>query len=274
MEKKKKQISKEEVVIIIKENFSPGRKFQSKDLKRVSFVTNLNASYFLNEIAKTGAIVKIDNRNWVVPNEKTSMPGETPPLYVSMEEKGILQKIFNMELKAFQGKLRFNLKKLKELISEDDCDLIADLLPKLKKLGIMNCVGNGISDERIIEVNEDVFLKYMVEDHIKIISITDIELDKRINHLISETERRYQLREKVAEELEEKISKLTNCLEEIKNLEKQKESLEKDVKALQSEYDKLKNIDDETVVEHQFIASLSEMSPERRRAIFKKVLGK
>lgn len=274
MEKQKKQISKAEVMIIVKDHFNAGEIFSSKDLKKASFIANLNTNYFLNLLVKDGLIIKIDKKSWMLPIDESVPSDKIEPLYVSVEEKNILQKIFDMDLKAIKGKLRFNLKKLKEIIPEEHIDLITDLLPKLKNLGIMACVGNGVGDEKIMEINENLFLKYMIDDHIKIISLSDAEIDRRINHLISEAMRKNQLKEEVAEELEEKNSKLQICLEEIKNLEKQRESLEKDVKALQSEYDKLKNIDDETVVEHQFIASLSEMSPERRRAIFKKVLGK
>ena len=218
--------------------------------------------------------VKIDSRNWMVPVDEEISSEKIQPLYVSTEEKNILQRIFDMELRSINGKSRFNLKKLKEITPVEQIDLIPNLLPKLKSLSIMTCIGNGVGDEKIMEINETLFLKYMIDDHIKIISITDIELDKRISHLISEAERKHRLGKTVAEELEEKASKLRTCLEEIKNLEKQKEALEKEVKSLQSEHDKLNQIDEESIIEQQFIVSLSEMSPERRRAIFKKVLGK
>ena len=270
----KKNIGQEEVMIIIKDNFSPGQPFSNNNLKKVSFIADLNANYFLNLFAKKGLIEKLSRSSWMLPIDESIPSDKIKPLYVSAEEKNILQKVFDMELKAVNGKLRFNLKKLKEIISEEQVDLINDLLPKLKNLGIMACVGNGVGDEKIMEINENLFLKYMIDDHIKIISLSDAEIDRRINHLISEAMRKNQLKEEVAEELEEKTSKLQICLEEIKNLEKQRESLEKDIKNLQSEHDKLNQIDEESITEQQFIVSLSEMSPERRRNIFKKVLGK
>lgn len=263
-----------ELLLFIKERFQPGENFDAKKLKKAYLDDNLNVTYFMAQLMKKGEILQIKRGSWSLPgsarNEKNI---HLPILYISKAEKNILEAIFNTDFHSeINGLSRFPLDKLKAFLSEDEIALLPDLLPKLKNINVVSCIGDG-SKGKILEIKDELFLKYMTEiDLIKEISLTDLEIDQKIKRFISSEEKKRKKIIELAEEIAVKEDELTVCTEEIEKLSKDKERLEKEILNLRGEVKKIEVlIDDET--ESQFIQLMSKMDPERRRNIFKKLLS-
>ena len=269
MEKKQ---SVTELLIFIKEKFQPGQNFNGKTLKKIYFDDTLNVSYFMAQLVKKGEIIQVSRNLW-------SLPGEAPNdnalavLYISKIERHILDIIFKMELHSENNLSRFGLETLKELLSEEEKSLITDLIPKLKSAEIASCVGNG-TQGKILEIRDNIFLKYMTEPElIKEISLTDMEIDQKIKRFISEEERKEKRAKEIIEDISTKEDKLLICLTEIETLSRTKETLEKEVSGLRQELKKIESVATENEVEKQFVELMSNMDPDRRRNIFKKLLS-
>lgn len=266
----KKQSAKE-LLLFIKENFQPEQKIDTKSLKKIYLDDSLNVSYFMAELVKKGEIVQLKKGLWCLPGKAPS--DHLDILYISKTERNILDIIFKMDLRSENGLSRFGLESLKEKLSEEEKNLLPDLIPKLKNANIISCVGNG-EKGKIMEIKEYTFLKYMDEsDLIKEVSLTDLEIDKRIKRFISEEERKEKRAEEIIEEKSIKEENLLNCLTEIETLTKTKDILEKEISSLEKELKKIESLLSESETEKQFAKLISNMDPDRRRSIFKKLLS-
>ena len=269
MEKKQ---SVAELLIFIKGKFQPGESFNGKTLKKIYLDNTLNVSYFMAQLVKKGEVMQVSRNLWSLPGEAPSN-NALPVLYISKTERHILEVIFKMELHSENNLSRFGLETLKELLSEEEKTLITDLIPKLKRAEIASCVGGG-TQGKILEIRDHIFLKYMTEPElIKEISLTDLEIDQKIKRFISEEERKEKRAKEIVEEISIKEDHLLTCLTEIEVLSRTKETLEKEVSGLQKELKKIESVAIENNVEKQFVELMSNMDPERRRNIFKKLLS-
>jgi hypothetical protein len=268
MEKKQSAL---ETLEFIKKNFQPGQKINAKTLKKLYLDDTLNVSYFMSQLVKKGEITQLQRGLWCLPGKAPS--DHLGVLYISKIERNILDVIFKMELRSENNLSRFGLDSLKELISEEEKNLLVDLIPKLKNAGIISCVGNG-EKGKILEIKEHIFLKYMTEPElIKEISLTDLEIDQKIKRFISEEERKEKRANEIIEEKSTKEDELLTCLAEIETLTKTKDILEKEISSLDKELKKIESLATESEVEKQFVKIMSDMDPERRRNIFKKLLS-
>ncbi len=261
--------SVKEVLTIIQEKFQPGESFNSKQLREASNDENLNVTYFMSILVQKGDILQIKRGLWSLPGESKDL-SDTKPLYISKAEREILNAVFKMDLKSENGVSRFGLNKLLELLTKEESELVTDLLPKLKSVGILSCAGNG-TQGKILEIKEDLFLKYITDpEAIKEVSLTDLEIDQKIKRFLSEEHKKQNKSVEISEKIEVAEKKLLEVLAQIEVLETNKGLLEKEIKGLKQDLGKVQNSGNE--VEKQFVELMTNMDPERRREIFKKIL--
>lgn len=265
----KQKVNAKEVLDCIQKHFQPGKPFDSKLLKKVYMDENLNVTYFMSILVEKGDAVQIKRGLWSLPGDNVS---DIKTLYVSKAEKSILDAILKMDLKSENGVSRFGMNKLSEILTEEESALLPDLLPKLKSVGILSCVGTG-TQGRILEIKDDLFLEYVTDPNVvKEISLTDLEIDQKIKRFLSEEDRKRNRSLEISERLESAEGELLKILTQIETLETNKELIEKEIRSLRQDLSRLQNTNDD--VERQFVDLVAGMDPERRREIFKKILVK
>ncbi len=267
----KQKVNVKEVLNCIQKHFQLGEPFNSKQLKDAYMDENLNVTYFMSIIVEKGDAVQIKRGLWSLPGGERNV-SNIKTLYISKAEKRILDAILKMDLKSENGISRFGMNKLSEILTEEESVLLPDLLPKLKSVGILSCVGTG-TQGRILEIKDDLFLEYVTDpDVVKEISLTDLEIDQKIKRFLSEEDRKRNRSLEISERLESVEGELLKVLTQIETLETNKELIEKEIKSLRQDLSRLQNTNDD--VERQFIDLMAGMDPERRREIFKKILVK
>ncbi len=275
------KIKMKEVLAIISDNFTKGKPFLAKEIKEL-LDNSRSTSYFLKTLKEQGLLQKLARNRWVLPESAPEFLGpelkegaevqeEEPQvsLRISLKEKEIFQEIFNMDLKSKGGKSRFGLDHLKDRLSKEQQLLLPELLPKLKSVGMIHCLGEGAGKGKVMEMDDSIFLKYFSGEGLEISPFSNTELDERINSFISQVKKEKGKREELISEFNYQELELHSISGQISILENSKKEIEKKLAELKAAISSTQEFEK---YPGDLIESLARMPIEHRRAFFQKVL--
>ena len=277
-------MKQEDVLAIIRHNFVVGQVFSAKDLYAFLAINIVPMNYFLTSLKNKGELEKLARNRWALPisvehldpKDQNStfemcldLPSVTNVLRISLKEKEILQIIFEMDLKSKEGKSRFGLDHLKSRLSKEQQFLLPELLPKLKSVGILCCLGEGKGQERIMEMDDALFLEYSTGESMEITLFSNTEIDEKINLFVSQIQDQLEMGEEINSEIEKEATELQSINSQIVTLETKRRLIEENLQRLKEKASRLNTEE----YPKDFIESLSKMAVEQRRSFFQKIIG-
>lgn len=264
---RKKRLAQEEVFALICDHF-PSSEFTTEAIRGILPIA-ASVNYFIKRLEDSKRLRKIARNRWVVVAGPIPEGGfSSGVLQISLKERDILQAIFNMDLKSQGGKSRFSLGNLKKSLSTDQQILLPELLPKLKRFGILSCLGEGRDKEKIIEVDDSLFLRYLSGENIEITFLSNTEIEGKINDFLQKTGETQALRRELSAKISDAESEIQKIEEQISALQVKKQGLEKALEVLRS--DEHQNLDDDYPVALTDI--LIKMPREKRTALIQKII--
>lgn len=262
---------------LVSESFPVGKVFSVKDINEKVKISGTKISYYLGLLVKNGAIRKDGYGKWTIKPEE-GLPNPTSPnpsdsseilIKISPKEKEVLNLIFEVPLKTVRETTRFNLGSLKKkLTSPDQLTLLEGLLAKLQQKEIITVIGAGNNGETIIQINDDLFLKCLSDEHCKVVPLSDNEIDTKIKKMILDSKKLVEEKQGFEEILEEKRIQLGKIEGKIANLSKTAEEMRAEVHRTEVTIEGLSQDSHEAGI----LKLLETMPVEKRRSFFKKIM--